>query len=440
MAESLAVKYRPSKLDQYIGNTKMISDIKKLLSRSKDDLPQTFMFTGASGCGKTTIARLIAKEYLKDTVSTENLDDYIRTGDDSLIDEITEIDVGQDRGIANMEALKADIVSPSFDDQWKVYIFDEIHASSRASQTSLLKTVEDIPEKVCIIFCTTNPTGVLNTLKGRIQHIYRVEKPSLSELSNALGSICKKEGWEYDTKGVQLLARYAGFQIRDAITALEQVISTHENAKAMSVTDRLDILADTYAERFFKAYKDNDYLAGCDVLADVKKKTTFIEFYNVLREFILQGMYVRNGIQVEGMTVDEMKRFKKLFQALTIDEHKAIMSDLQKLTEHKDDEDDLEVYLLAMTIEGIKTETIPTTVVQVDSNNTESKAEVDKKPNKISYVNTAKLEENHRIKTQRTKTEEKKAVNVHQISRLNEEIKIIDFMDELKGSVYLIKL
>ena len=192
-------KYRPSTFMEYIGNQRVKERVHAALnSKAK---PQVMLFSGASGCGKTTIARLIAKEYLcEDENKGETgacgvcpackaVDEYIHTGNlDNLgeyYENLKEIDVADQSGKSAIDSVLQDAEIPAYSG-WKIYIFDECHRASPQAQTRMLKIAEEPPENVLFIFCTTNPEEMLDTLVNRCQLKLEIKKPTVKAIDEDL--------------------------------------------------------------------------------------------------------------------------------------------------------------------------------------------------------------------------------------------------------------
>ena len=150
-------KYRPDNLKTYVGNEMLKKQA--LGAINAPVRPQVFLITGEAGCGKTTFARILCKEYLCEDRDEENgacgkcpscleLEDYIRTGDTDMITSVHEYNIGEDNTKSNIQKIIEEINIPGLDGEWRCFIFDEVHKASDSAQSSLLKLIEEPPENV----------------------------------------------------------------------------------------------------------------------------------------------------------------------------------------------------------------------------------------------------------------------------------------------------
>ena len=168
---SLYNDVRPQTLDEFVGNEQIISVIKGFLSSDKH--PHSYLFSGQSGVGKTSLARIMANML------------NIREGD------LIELNAASTRGIDTIREIE-DAVSykPMFSDK-RMIILDEAHELTKAAQQALLKITEDVPEYQYFVFCTTEPNKLILTLRNRFQH-FKLESLSEKQLKILIDQTCKK--------------------------------------------------------------------------------------------------------------------------------------------------------------------------------------------------------------------------------------------------------
>lgn len=373
-------KYRPNTLKGYIGNDKLKASMLSALKRDKR--PQVILLSGDSGCGKTTFARLLAKEYLCEDrdnemgacntcYSCEQLDDYIQTGDTSMLENVREVDIADQSGKKDIDTVLEDMMIPSFGGQWRVFIFDEVHMATNQAQNRMLKIAEEPPENVLMIFCTTDPDMLLETLRNRCQLTLKVRKPSVAELGGLLKRVCTTEGVDCDTKGVNFIANRSGLTIRKALTSLEQVVNECGNANYESAIGVFEELADTTiidflekligkpqydssgvlkTDEFGNPIMKRDTTAYISTLHKVKTQTSLQSFVQYLLDFVQRGIYVINQIQLDGVADGELVVYRNLFGTFSIEMITGLVGSLVSLL---DAGTDLELRLLHLGYTGI---------------------------------------------------------------------------------------
>lgn len=338
--ESFARKYRPTGLADYIGNQRTKETVFNRLRNGKP--PQQIMLNGTTGCGKTTMARILIREIMCENRgeilgacgechNCTKLEDYILTGrTDDLID-VEEIDIASKSGKGDIEDLIADMVQYPMEFPYKVYLFDEVHMASDAAQTSLLKPVEEPPPHVILIFATTDPEKLKDTIRNRMALTLKVEKPSTKELVAHMAGICRNEGIDYDNEGLRMICTLSGNVIRAALNYLEQVTKNKVSAEHDQVAAEFDMVADDLMFEFIKAYQERDYASYIMHLYEVSEKMSLDTFHSSLSTFISRGVFIMNNVNVEGMSSKEIARYKKLFKEFTAADISVMLANLRKL-------------------------------------------------------------------------------------------------------------
>lgn len=221
--QALYRKYRPSTLEDVIGQDVIIKILKNAIQLNK--VCHAYMFSGPRGIGKTSIAKLLAK-----TVNCLNLDNgdacekcenciSINQGFSS---DIIEIDAASNNGVDEIREIKSKINLVPNQLKYKVYIIDEVHMLSIGAFNALLKTLEEPPEHVIFILATTDLHKVPNTIISRCQ-CFEFHRISNSDIVKRLKYICEKESIKVDSEVLERIAELSDGGLRDAVGMLDKL-------------------------------------------------------------------------------------------------------------------------------------------------------------------------------------------------------------------------
>lgn len=277
-ANDLTSVYRPCTVDEVVGhdaNKKIIGNGLKA-----GTLPHLMLFTGPAGCGKTTMARIVALGLNCESVeSTTNepclaCDSCIRIMSQNNLD-VIEINVGQDGGKAAVAKVTENLMFAPFDFKYKVLIFDEAHELSKSAQDLLLKKIEDGFSHVYFIFCTNKPEKLGSAFISRT-HIgnFHFDRLPADLMEKMLINICEFEGIEYNYQAIKLIIEWTNGIPRDAIGIIKKVIDggswDEQDVKGLlgSLVDEED--ADIMA--IGKAISKGSFKEAIKVLKVLKKK------------------------------------------------------------------------------------------------------------------------------------------------------------------------
>jgi DNA polymerase-3 subunit gamma/tau len=201
---SLYLKYRPTSLEAVKGNEELVASLDAMLNNKKT-CPHSFLLTGPTGCGKTTIGRIIAE----------------RLG--SKGSDCREIDSADFRGIDTIRDIRKNSQYMAMESECRVWILDEIHRATPDALSALLKILEDTPSHVYFVLCTTDPQKLLPTLKGRCSTF--VVKPLEDEMmKRLLKRIVRQEEGQIDDQILEQIVSSAQGHPRNALQILDQVL------------------------------------------------------------------------------------------------------------------------------------------------------------------------------------------------------------------------
>lgn len=210
MSEVLYRKYRPSNFAEVVGQDHVVSVLEKSIKNKK--IAHAYLFSGSRGIGKTSIARILAKEL------------------GTHADDISEIDAASNRGIDDVRALRDGVSTLPFHSKYKVYIIDEVHMLTKEAFNALLKTLEEPPAHVIFMLATTEIEKLPDTIISRCE-VYRFKKPTVETLSKQVLNVTKQEGFTISKTSAELVALMGDGSFRDTLGALQKVIGMSKDKK-----------------------------------------------------------------------------------------------------------------------------------------------------------------------------------------------------------------
>ncbi len=226
----LARKWRPQLFDDLVGQEHVSQTLKNAITT--DRVHHAFLFTGARGVGKTSAARIFAKalncQQGVTTTPCGTCSSCIEVTSGQGID-VLEIDGASHNGVDDIRELREAVRYLPSQGRYKIIIIDEVHMLTNSAFNALLKTLEEPPAHVKFIFATTEPHKIPLTILSRCQR-FDFKKIGIAPLQARLRYIVEREGVAVSDAGLAAIARHGGGSMRDALSALDQIIACCGNS------------------------------------------------------------------------------------------------------------------------------------------------------------------------------------------------------------------
>jgi len=213
----LARRYRSREFDELVGQEAIARTLRNAIDQNR--VAHAYLFVGTRGVGKTTMARLLAKEL--NGGDDPAVGEAIMTGQDT---DVVEIDAASNRGVDEARELIANSVYRPLRGKYKVYIIDEVHMLTREAFNALLKIMEEPPAHVKFILCTTEAHKVPATIQSRCQR-FDFRRLASEEIAAHLAMVCKKEKIAGEPGALALVARLGNGSMRDALSLLDRLMA-----------------------------------------------------------------------------------------------------------------------------------------------------------------------------------------------------------------------
>ncbi len=272
MAVSLALKYRPQKWEDLVEQDAVKITLAQQIK--ENNIAHALLFCGSAGCGKTSASRIFANEVNHGCGIPE------------------ELDAASHNSVDDIRAIIERAQTKSLDSEYRIIILDESHMLSISAQNALLKILEEPPEKVIFILCTTNPEKLAPTILSRVQR-YDFKKISFDGILNRLKFVLTSENiatWDEDA--LSYIAKMSNGGMRTCLTLLDRCISYSSNLTVDNVIKALGITG------YDDMYKLTDYLVKYD----------FKNVIKTLNDICSSGVDIKNWItQYTNFILDVIK-------------------------------------------------------------------------------------------------------------------------------------
>ncbi len=221
----IARKYRPRTFSELVGQEHVRSTLGNAISQGR--IAHGYIFSGQRGTGKTTVARIMARclNCEKGPTATPCMECSAcnEIAASNSVD-VIEIDAASNRGINEMRELRENVRYRPAKDRYKVFIIDEAHQITNEAFNALLKTLEEPPEWVVFVLCTTETHKIPTTIASRCQQ-FSFRSVDFAELVTRMEWICGQEGITADAEALSVIAQVGEGSVRDSLSALDQAIA-----------------------------------------------------------------------------------------------------------------------------------------------------------------------------------------------------------------------
>ena len=203
-------QYRPKDFDEVRGQEQVTGVLEKAIKNKK--IAHAYLFCGSRGTGKTSVARIVARN-----LGVSDKDLY-------------EMDAASNRGIDDIRELREGVYAMPFESPYKFYIIDEAHMLTTPAWNAFLKTLEEPPAHAVFVLATTERDKIPDTIQSRCE-IYTFRQPTREMLAETVADIAKREGFALERAAAELVALLAEGSFRDALSILQKVLAISDDKK-----------------------------------------------------------------------------------------------------------------------------------------------------------------------------------------------------------------
>ena len=323
LESALYRKYRPAHFKEVIGQDHVVTVLEQAIKNSK--LSHAYLFAGSRGTGKTSVARIFARE-----IGTSANDLY-------------EMDAASNRGIDDIREIRDGVSTVPFESKYKVYIIDEVHMLTKEAFNALLKTLEEPPVHAIFILATTELDKLPETVISRCQ-TFTFKKPNQVILRDFASAVAVKEGFKLDPEAADLVAILGDGSFRDTQGILQKVIGISKDKKI----SREEVEAVTGAPRSalvldcLDAIVNKDLNKGLSALRDAAEQNIDMKiFAKLLIEKLRFALLLRVSPDMEGaiserVSEDDFKKLKAVAAQKDANISSAVLLDLLSAYEQID--------------------------------------------------------------------------------------------------------
>ena len=289
--QALYRKWRPRAFAEVVGQDPITRTLRNSIASGR--LSHAYLFCGPRGTGKTTLGRLLAKAAnCHGPVEGEpcNECESCAAFNEGRAMDFVEQDAASHNSVDDIRQLRENVVLTPMAGKSKVYLLDEVHMLSNSAENALLKTLEEPPPHIRFVLATTEPHRVSATIISRCQR-FDLKRIALPAIIERLAQVSEAEGYTLDEASLGEIGRVASGSLRDAINALEQVVTYYGPApEAEQVRESLGLNVDARSGALARLAFEGDLAGGLKLISDVRNDGAD------MREFARQVVRYLRGV------------------------------------------------------------------------------------------------------------------------------------------------